>query len=340
MTSDVTAVVNLRAVQTVLTVRARSWWRGASEVARTEPISVTIAAACAVVAAWYVVGIARTPRGAAAVLAVTALLISLVHGARTDERSLEIAGIPARRLFAAEYMLLVAPVVLLLLAGAQIRAATIVPMIVAACVLAPSGHLRDWLARRKRRAPVHLPLPPSAFEWMAGLRRAWPALLIVETLGVLLSLVPAIPLLALFALAWLSGGFFLESTEGWALLEAFGRPSAQFLRRKIGTSLALFALLASPLVLVELIRNPIEWPILILAFSCAALVHGGAVLLKYALYVPGARKSFAGVLGLTALTAALMLPPMACWLVYRLWHRACQRLDPYLQYQSALHVID
>jgi hypothetical protein len=118
--------------------------------------------------------------------------------------------------------------------------------------------------------------------------------------------------------------------EGWPMLEAPARGPARFLRRKVALALAHWGVLVTPLAVLVLAAHGEVWLALAGVLAGCAVVVGGAVLLKYALYFEGRGPALASVFGVLGLTASLAIPPVTLFLLHRFWRLAVRNLDPYL----------
>lgn len=310
----------------LLILRFRARARGTALLVRQEPFACAMALAL-VVAAWvfFFTRATSVPR-CLAVAGLSAALVWLAHGTRTDERFLRTAGAPHRRIYAAEYTAASLPASFLLLASAFPWTAA-APFVAVLAALFPAGTLRALQARRS--VAVRVPGPADAFEWKAGLRGAAPGVLVVYALGGGLARFPAVPLVAIVVLAWIAAAMYQDG-EGWPMLEALGRAPARFLRRKLAHALGHWMLLAAPPSILFLVLHTALWLALAAVLAGCAGIVAGAVLLKYALYHEGRPPGAAGLLGLVAITASLAVPPVALFLLHRLWRMAVRNLDPYL----------
>jgi hypothetical protein len=173
-------------------------------------------------------------------------------------------------------------------------------------------------------------VPADAFEWLAGLRRRWPGVLLVYAAALYLSRIESVPPLAVVALAWVAAECYADGDEGWQLMAAFRRTPAPFLRRKLSRALAPFVVLATPLIVLGVARHPTFWPLTALSLAGGMAVLAGAVLVKYSRYEPGSRATVAVALGVLALTASLAFPPATLLLLARLWRQARRTVGHHL----------
>jgi hypothetical protein len=314
----------------LLLLRLRIIRRIAAELPRTEPFAAVVILAMLGVAQWRLFAWTGDAKGRWFVAACSVAVLLSVHAARRDERFLRIAGVPHRRLFAAEYLLLCLPFSVPLLFSAGPQLAAVGPGSALLLSLLPAGLVPAFAAQRaQRRSPVPLPLPATAFEWLAGFRRSALALCILYLAAALLSQHLTV-LVAVLVLVVLTPAAFYRDGEGITLVEVFALSPAAFLLHKIGRSVVLLWGLAAPVAALFALRHPVLWYIPLAVLVPGSVVLAGAILLKYALYREGARAGIAVQLALGAVTASLVLPPVAALLLHRLWKQSVRNLEPYL----------
>ena len=321
-----------RAVTTsLLLLRLRIIGRVAAELPRTEPFVAVMIVAMLGVAQWRLFAITGDATGRWCVVAWSVAVLLGVHAARRDERFLRIAGVAYRRLFAAEYLVLCLPFSVPLLLSAAPHLAAVGPVSALLLSRLPAGLVPPFVAQRaQRRSPVPLPLPATAFEWLAGMRRSaiWLSLLYIAA-ALLSRHVEA--LLVVLALVVLTPTAFYQDGEGSTLVEVFALSPEAFLRHKIGRSLVLLWGLAAPVVVLSALRHPSLWYVALAVPALGSFVLAAAVLIKYAFYTEGARAGVASRLAVGALAVSLMVPPVAALLLRRLWTRSVRNLEPYLR---------
>ena len=313
----------------LLRLRVRAGGRLLGELARAEPGTALVFGVLLALGALYVGAAYGTPEGGRLLLAVQAVLLGLVHGGRKDGRFLLLAGWSPRSTYVLEYLALSAPFLLLhllrpvpLLLLAAVALPVLLPWL-------PAGLLERTLRRSRSRAVWRIPLPARAFEWISGVRRQGGTLLVLYTGGAAFSGYPGAVLAAVLLVAWCVSTFHFHS-EGWVMVEAFGRAPGRFLAEKVRTSLALFLAASSPLAALFLVRHPPLWGALAGVLLAASLVHAGSVLAKYALYRPGRALGTIGYLTVLALGAAVAALPVGLFLLYRLWRTAHRNLGFYV----------
>ena len=314
----------------LLFLRLRVIRRVAAELPRTEPLAAVVMLAMLGVAQWRLFAWTDDAMGRRFVAACSIALLLSVHAARRDERFLRIAGVAHRRLFAAEYLLLCLPFSVPLLFSEGPQLAAMGPGSALLLSLLPAGLVPAFAAQRaQRRSPLPLPLPATAFEWLAGLRRSALVLSILYLVAALLSHHLAV-LVAVLLLVVLTPAAFYQDGEGSSLVEAFALSPAAFLRHKIGRSVLLLWGLAAPVAALFALRHPVLWYIPLAVLILSSIVLAGAILVKYALYREGQRAGIALPLAVGAVTASLVLPPLTALLLHRLWKQSIRNLEPYL----------
>ena len=304
--------------------------RIASELLRTEPFAAVVMLTMLGVAQWRLLAWTGDAMGRRFVAACGVVVLLSVHAARRDERFLRIAGVAHRRLFAAEYLLLCLPFSVPLLFSAGPQLAAVGPASALLLSLLPAGLVPAFAAQRAQlRSPIPLPLPATAFEWLGGLRRSAPALSILYLVAALLSHQLTV-LVAVLVLVVLTPATFYQDGEGSTLVEVFALSPAAFLRHKIARSVVLLWVLAAPMAALFALRHPALWYIPLAILVLGSIVLAGAILVKYALYREGQRAGIAVPLAVGAVTASLVLPPVAALLLHRLWKQSVRNLEPYL----------
>ena len=314
----------------LLLLRLRIIGRVAAELPRTEPLVAVLIVGMLVAAQWRLFAWTDDATGRWCVVAWNVAAMLGAHNARRDERFLRIAGVAHQRLFAAEYLLLCVPFAVPLLFSARPHLAVVGPGVAVLLSMLPTGFVPSFVAQRaQRRSPVPLPLPDTAFEWIAGIRRSAIWILLLYLAGALLSQHVEALLVVLMLVVLTPAAFYLDG-EGSALVEVFALSPAAFLRQKIGRSIVLLWALAAPVALLTVLRHPALWyaPLAILALG--SFVLATAVVVKYAFYREGARAGIANSLAVGAVTASLVFPPVAALLCHRLWTKSVRNLEPYL----------
>jgi hypothetical protein len=289
--------------------------------------------------------IARDERYALGASAGMVGIVLALHGLRRDVVMLRRAGVSTPVLYAAEYLVVALPLVVLLLATARWHGA--LPTMLGAMLVArlPAGRLaRAHGSAAMRRLPVP---SPFAFEWIAAVRRGWPLLSIAAVLTVLGLVVrdarwPSLWAIALAALVG-ADGYLTPTAEGWPMVHAFRQSPHPFLARKISLAVASFAAVAVvPAVALVLARPMVERAL----FAVAAIGLGSAlialaVLVKYCLYEPGRRPAplVAVVMMATGVAAAALVLPLAPVVFALLWRRAARAVSPYLTRAEPAHAL-
>lgn len=321
--------VYLALVRPALSLRARSAYRVVAALARTDPLAAVAFAATGAVCLWYLATTGRARASAGELAAAGLGVVVSIQLSRRDARWLALAGLPPRGVFAAEYFLLLLPLAagLALVGDPWLGAA--IPFAGSIVALLPTGVLPGLLARGADRRPIPIPVPARSFEWIAGLRRSLVAIGVVYLLAVPASAIPAGPIVLILLGTWTSCGFYTDF-EGRPMLRAYEARPGAFLRTKIMRALGAWAILIAPIAAAFLIRHPMLWPYLGVAVAGCGVVLAGCVLLKYAAYREGLRMGAMGALAPLILAVALVVPPIAFFLLVRLWRLAEDNLRAHL----------
>jgi hypothetical protein len=253
----------------------------------------------------------------------------LLHLSRRDARFLALAGHVPCRVFAIEYLILLLPAAGILALGATPVLGMAVLLAGLMVAMLPSGQVSRAWARWTAHRPMRRLAPISAFEWVSGLRRWLLPLGVLYLLAVPVSAIPAGPTALLLISAWGICGFYTE-WEGWPLVQGFGLGPGAFIRAKITRAIGLWMILSIPMIVVFLARRPALWPVLLVSVIACGLVIAASVIAKYAAYREGRAMGAFGSLVPLLFTGMLLIPPVAAFLLLRLWRLATRNLAPYL----------
>jgi hypothetical protein len=314
----------------LLLLRLRMIWRFATELLLSDPYFAMVILAMLSFAQWRLFASTGDVTSRWFVVGFSVAVMLSVHTARRDERFLRTAGVAHRRLFAAEYLLLCLPFSIPLVFSDWPHLAAVGPGCALLLSLLPAGLVPRFVAQRaQRRSPMTLPLPDSAFEWLAGVRRSALWLSPLYLASALLSRHFG-ALLVVMVLLVLTPAAFYQDSEGSTLVEVFALSPRAFLRHKIARSLVLLWGLATPVAVLSAFRHPLFWYAPIAVLVLGSFVLAAAVLIKYAFYREGARAGIGSQLAVGAVTASLALFPVTALLLHVLWKRSVRNLEPYL----------
>jgi hypothetical protein len=313
----------------LLKLRVRMAGRFSRDLVRAEPLAGAAVLTLLAAGAWYGFGEARSEAGARDLATAAIGVCLLLHLSRRDARFLALAGRVPRGVFAIEYLILLLPAAAVLALGATPVLGMAVLLAGLVVAMLPSGQASRVWARWATHRPMPRLAPVSAFEWVSGLRRWLLPLGVLYLLAVPVSAVPAGPTALLLVSAWGICGFYTE-WEGWPLVQGFGLGPGAFIRAKITRAVGLWVILSVPMVAVFLARHPTLWPVLLVSVIACGLVIAASVIAKYAAYREGRAMGAFGSLVPLLFTAMLLIPPVAAFLLLRLWRLATRNLDPYL----------
>lgn len=142
-----------------------------------------------------------------------------------------------------------------------------------------------WRSRPARISFLTRWIPAEHFEWIAGLRRSFVALIVFYLLAVVLSPVKLFGIMALFAFNFIILGFY-SVFEPRMMLNPEHLPVRRFLARKVNFVCAAIVILNLPLVAVNSFCHP-EVLTMNAGFFAAFLLLGACgVYIKYAAYDP------------------------------------------------------
>jgi len=325
------------AERAVFALRLRSVRRSGAELVRGDPIGIALVTAAL---AWVLHSARETLQsdlGAWASFAVVASLLWTIHGARKDRRFLHIVGARARHVMTVEYLAAGVPAAAAVLAAGVLSPSRLIAtaLIPIACIMI--AHLPARAASSAQRGRSMLTervrgvLPPDAFEAVAALRSAWPAVLALQAV---LSLAtwryPDVALAATGLLALVVAGWYGAAAEGRDLVVAFQRSPRRYLAHKCAVALRTYLTLAAPVVLSMLLAHADSWRALLVTGVAGAVVVAGAVLVKYASFAPGRPSPVWFAIVMVPVVLSLVIPPASALILVALWWRAGRVLGPYI----------
>ena len=164
------------------------------------------------------------------------------------------------------------------------------------------------------------------YEFPAGFRRSWPAVLFSLFLCVM-SVVAGNFNLAVFAQLFITVvaiAFYLQADPEMYVWVFSCRPQS-FLRRKIQVAAGCSTLLVAPVLITVMTAFPDRWWIPLAAHSLALMYLSTVILLRYA-SVPGEP----GVPGLIIVALAVSFPPLLLVVIPYFGVRAVRHLQPLL----------
>lgn len=173
-------------------------------------------------------------------------------------------------------------------------------------------------------------IPTAQFEWIAGIRKNWLALLICILIALILSSVKLFPLVALCLVNTAIMSFYTEG-ESRQMLTANSYSPKEIMLSKIIFSIKIVLLINLPVVIINSIFNQdfIFINCLFLMYSC--LVMAFAVACKYNAYKPNT--SFESIsIQFAFVFLALILPQfmiLTVFLTYYYYHKAIKNLSYY-----------
>lgn len=261
------------------------------------------------------------------VLAVTLQLY------RKDKRFLRMALMHYQRFLFYENLALASPFAIVV-AGYQ-EYLLLVVMIGVASVLA---FLDPQLVRcqspmqivTKRFARLFGVLPRNAFEWIAGVRKSAPGLLVIYALAALGFLSGAFDILAMILLAITVSSFY-ETCESYLMIEGTATRET-FFRTKLLQAVGLYLTFASPAIAVALINmRVVHWWVIIVVIALSLIYITGAVLVKYAHFDQGRIKGTQQSIRLILIGASLPLFPITLLYEWHLLKKAKKQLPIFLQ---------
>lgn len=260
------------------------------------------------------------------VSAVLSSTILSLHIARKDKRFLKIANINRYILYSIEYSLLqLFFIVLIFYKGFWIHGILLIafPFLVSSLNLT----IKTW-----KRGLVNLYIiPPLAFEWKENIRKRWIVILIVYVISLALSQYLVAILASIIVLGFIVSTFYFHC-EPWIILHTIECNGRKYVNKKILGSIGLFLTLIAPQIIIVGIFYFNSLHFLIAALWVSTIQITSAIVLKYALYVPGVNlKNNYIILSLLILcyTYPFLMPiPLLFSIIY--YRKAIRRLNNYL----------
>ena len=169
------------------------------------------------------------------------------------------------------------------------------------------------------------------FEWISGILKTWPALVLVYSLALAFCWVPVLPLFFLWIITVFITGFYLES-EPLPVLHATAKSPAKFLQNKLLAHGKLLLALQLPALVVVLFNQPQFWYVYIVFVVLQLLLLACAILIKYSTYEPNRYLGPNSVLVMVAAAGAFIpfMLPLPLVICIRHWRKATRRLHVYL----------
>jgi hypothetical protein len=268
--------------------------------------------------AWYLV-------------AVSSLMMTMVHFLRTDKHFLKIAQLPIFQVYALEYSFLLCPIWFYL--AWQNEYIALFSSIIVTFLVA----MIPYTSRQNSRPLLFISywIPAAAFEWRSGFRQSFFFIIVFWGLGLGFSPYElAIPL-SIAVLCVVSMCFYLES-ESTILLRAFQKTPQQLLLHKIKWQILLFGLLISPLTIAFIFFHTNYWYLIIYLFFTSSLAQIFAIFFKYSTYRPHTQTQFNALIyiifGFIFLVLVLVpfIFPVAIFVLIRYYRKAVENLKIYL----------
>jgi hypothetical protein len=175
-------------------------------------------------------------------------------------------------------------------------------------------------------------VPPSYFEWLSGLRRAWLPFLLLYLFIWIFCWVRALPIVGLWGLTFIIASFYNEGEPRNLLQLHLGDSPAVFLRRKIMKQALPMLLLFVPPLVVNAFFHPDIWPFHLLFLCMYLLVLMFMITSKYSVYEPNKDLQGNSVWQSLALLGAVIpfLAPLPLFLTVRNYIRAIRHLKQFL----------
>lgn len=205
------------------------------------------------------------------------------HLKRGDKGFMQTLQWPGGLLFSVEYLLVLAPFLLMYALSPQPWLSLILAVIIVVVAWIPF----TWVKKQRnllRRVPL---IPALSFEWKSGLRQSGLLLLFLYGLALGFSWEPVVVPIFLLVFSLITTTFYLNG-EPLEMIESLGIPGRRLIWLKIRNQLLIFWLLALPFLVLLIIQLWSTWPVILYTFVVCSSLQVIAILYKYALYSPNA----------------------------------------------------
>ena len=173
-------------------------------------------------------------------------------------------------------------------------------------------------------------IPAKNFEWISGIRRMYPGLIILCLCALAFSWFRIAPLFFLFLITASFVSFYNEC-EPLDLLFASGKSSSDLLRTKIRTQAKMLLTAYLPVLIINLVFNPGDWLLIVLFLFMQVLLLSFAICQKYSNYRPMQMSSSNSVITSMVILSSVIpyLLPLPLLMTWRSYGRALTNLDYY-----------
>jgi hypothetical protein len=211
-----------------------------------------------------------------------------------------------------EYFLFTLPVLaLLLFAKLYLHALVFCVILILIAYTVPSNEMKTSRTINLRK------IPAGMFEWQAGIRKNWAAIVLFYFAGLFGFYQVWFSAVSLFMLTLVFVSFYSEY-EPRNMLAAGGRRSSEYLMRKVLEHTVCFALFLLPLFFIALYHDEYQW--ITLGYFLASLnLQAFAILLKYYQYRPASYSGAHQMLTTLGCFISILLPIALLFVLFNLF---------------------
>jgi hypothetical protein len=267
----------------------------------------------------------ESEEGAWGLVVVMAFVSFYLQIIRKDKRFVSIITQHPLSIFAAEYVLLSVPMILLLFLKKYYLHGIIlffIPMLIALITKVLKQNIGTSFFSKH--------IPPDAFEWRAGMRKMGRGIVLGYLLALAFSWVRIVPVIFLFMALFSIFEFFREC-EPLSILTLSRDKTNVFLLKKIGQSLSIYSIFTLPIVILSSVLVPDLWYVSPAFFILACVNIINFILTKYAFYHPNFDTGGGGILAMLSLFS-IVIPifvPLPFFLIFWNYYKAKPKLDYY-----------
>lgn len=265
-------------------------------------------------------------KNALILIGVSIFCILFFHLSRPDKNLISIISEKPFKIFNAEYLVLLAPVIGILIYTRNIGLGIVLLGLVGGVSL-----IQKRLSAHKGAAIFSKYLPKSAFEWRAGMRKNGLLILTFYLLALGFSWVRILPFLLLFFALVVIASFFY-SCEPLSILCLSDKTARQFLWHKTTQSLKIYTVMTVPVIGVAVFFNSDIWYVGVLFYIMACLNLLSFILAKYAFFQPQSSIGGGSVLSSLCLLGCVIpfLAPLPLIMPLVYYFKAHKKLAYYL----------
>lgn len=252
-----------------------------------------------------------------------ALIIYLYHGNRTDLHFINMQFIEPKLQIALNYNLLILPITVGILCSSNWYCGLASHVLISIVAMFENKfRLRKW-------DKITTLVPAEQFEWIAGLRKKFPIMIVLYLLSYVLFMTKLFPLIPILLVSLIIMDFY-SAYEPLVMLNPDGLNVKEFLEHKIRFNVKILIASASPVIILNSIFHPDMFAVNLLFLLAIILCLINAIYIKYATYTPNDQLRFHA--DFVLLVFAIIIPyfiPISFILMFINRKKAYKHLEQY-----------